>query len=229
MIIQNQDSPYPFICIEQDTNLTQIVVALTELRARPAVRSIAIQIDKTFITEHIKEVFQQFNFSLLEEETEIKVTRDLSGIISANISSLSWIQFKTFNEAGLQPFLEVAQGISSVRRLKTEEGMLYLQREYFNPNVWLVGFCEQKAICMILGQVQNNKGTCLYLGLIDSYHGKGLGQALFEKALELLRANGARTYFDSTSKKNTPMKRIFEKAGCRVQAELLTYISGDAP
>ena len=66
-------------------------------------------------------------------------------------------------------------------------------------------------------------GILLYIGLLPSMRGRGLGRALHAEALWLLGSHGVRRYEDATARDNRAMRRIFERAGCRTDGRVLLF------
>lgn len=64
-------------------------------------------------------------------------------------------------------------------------------------------------------------GTLSYLGLLPELRGQGLGLHVHRHGFARLRALGAQRYHGGTSASNLPMRRLFERHGCRVLRELV--------
>jgi len=62
-----------------------------------------------------------------------------------------------------------------------------------------------------------------HLGLVPEARGQGYGLALLLEVLHRARAAGATSYVGSTSRKNRPMRRLFELAGCGRPLERLVF------
>ncbi|MHC5012434.1 MAG: GNAT family N-acetyltransferase [Planctomycetota bacterium] len=66
--------------------------------------------------------------------------------------------------------------------------------------------------------------TLQYLGLVPEARGRGHGRALLLTVLHEARGEGAAHYVGSTSVTNAPMRRVFERIGCRPAGSRHVYV-----
>jgi ribosomal protein S18 acetylase RimI-like enzyme len=117
----------------------------------------------------------------------------------------------------------IARGPSGKRHEHELDDFLALAAGAGEPDVslWRVAYHGSELAGIALGlrePAQPLLGRLLYLGLLPWARGRGLGRALYDEALWLLRSAGARRYRDATDIENEPMRRLlchagFERAG----------------
>ena len=88
-----------------------------------------------------------------------------------------------------------------------------------------IGLLEGEAAALVIAQVQPSTGwaSITQLGLQSSFRGRGLGAYLHRHGFDMLRAQGGTYYRDGTSIANAPMRRLFEKHGCREYARMTDW------
>jgi RimJ/RimL family protein N-acetyltransferase len=90
--------------------------------------------------------------------------------------------------------------------------------DLFRPDRWWTVDDDSGPVGVVLPQAfSTEKGTLFYLGVLPHRRGVGLGRALHAQGLHLLAAQGLRRYVGSTDLRNEPMRRVFERNGCRVK------------
>ncbi|WP_409253275.1 GNAT family N-acetyltransferase [Bacillus sp. SCS-153A] len=73
-----------------------------------------------------------------------------------------------------------------------------------------------------------SEGRIFYFGITPEYRGLGLGSIIHKFALTSLRQElKADSYIGSTDSDNLPMKRVFEKNGCRKVETIEIYSQGE--
>jgi ribosomal protein S18 acetylase RimI-like enzyme len=88
-----------------------------------------------------------------------------------------------------------------------------------------VGLLEGALAALVIAQVQTSTGwaSITQLGLHGNFRGRGLGAYVHRHGFDMLRAQGGAYYRDGTSLANTPMRRLFEKHGCREYARMTDW------
>lgn len=88
-----------------------------------------------------------------------------------------------------------------------------------------VGLVDGAPAALVIAQVQTSTGwgSITQLGLHGDFRGRGLGAFVHRHGFDMLRAQGGTYYRDGTSLANAPMRRLFEKHGCREYARMTDW------
>jgi hypothetical protein len=80
-----------------------------------------------------------------------------------------------------------------------------------------IGVCEGQMAAAVVAYARPETGwsTILYMGVIPSLRGRGLGAFVHRHGFAMLRALGGATYHGGTSARNGAMLHLFEVHGCR--------------
>jgi hypothetical protein len=87
----------------------------------------------------------------------------------------------------------------------------------YHPENWLVAFLNDTPIGVVFPTKwydQPEGGSISFITVFTNEQGKGYGNILHAKGLEMLVGMGVTKYVGSTVTSNIPMLRIFEKNGC---------------
>jgi ribosomal protein S18 acetylase RimI-like enzyme len=94
-----------------------------------------------------------------------------------------------------------------------------------NKEGWKVSFLDRKPFGVILPDpLSDGTGSFCHISVLPKFRGRGLGKALLEEGLTLLKVRGVSTYIGSTAKTNKPMIRVFRKAGCKKLTERIEFV-----
>jgi putative RNA 2'-phosphotransferase len=129
--------------------------------------------------------------------------------------------YRSMAMAGEEPFVRL---LREVQKESLERGDGDARREFdrlsslepFTPNTWVMALDLNTPVGLVLVQVDEDlrAGNLLYVGVVPSHRGKGIGRALHEKGLSLLRGHRVTSYTGYSDVQNEPMARIFEENGC---------------
>jgi len=124
-----------FIFIDQVTDIEYLMI---ELYHRNDLISLALQVSSAYLIKNkqIQNIINKYGLELDEEELQYQ--KDISGIDFDKILLDSSITFRNFEQVGYEPFLEVSQNTSEIKRLNTLAAFKYLQKEDFNAKLWEV-------------------------------------------------------------------------------------------
>lgn len=88
-----------------------------------------------------------------------------------------------------------------------------------------VGLLDGAPAALVIAQIQATTGwaSITQLGLQSSFRGRSLGAYVHRHGFDMLRAQGGTYYRDGTSLANAPMRRLFEKHGCREYARMTDW------
>ncbi|MBF0298925.1 MAG: GNAT family N-acetyltransferase [Oligoflexia bacterium] len=188
IIVKEFSVGYPFILPEPCCPLIELKNVVTTTLKRSDLISPAIQLSNKH-DQSLHNYLLECKF--IVDETEVLYERDLVNYNQLVVFEDEY-KFLNFEECGSAPFLEVTNNVSSIRRMKTQEGLKNLQGDYFDPRLWIVAYLAEKPIGIILCEInkKNNHGTIVYISVIDSYQNKGIGKKLHLKALALLKEFG---------------------------------------
>lgn len=83
----------------------------------------------------------------------------------------------------------------------------------FDPALWeLVQVDGQLAACLLLSRVSDGEGLdVVYMGVVPSWRGRGVGELLLRRALVQCRARGARRLTAVVDERNGPARRLYER------------------
>lgn len=88
-----------------------------------------------------------------------------------------------------------------------------------------IGLLQGAPAALVIAQVQLSTGwaAITQLGLASNVRGRRLGAYVHRHGFDMLRAQGGTYYRDGTSLANAPMRRLFEKHGCREYARMTDW------
>jgi ribosomal protein S18 acetylase RimI-like enzyme len=88
-----------------------------------------------------------------------------------------------------------------------------------------LGLIDDVPAALVIAQIQTSTGwaSITQLGLHSNFRGRGFGAYVHRHGFDMLRAQGGTYYRDGTSLANTPMRRLFEKHGCREYARMTDW------
>lgn len=217
---------FPLLIVGEDDQVTDIEYLMIELYHRNDLISLALQVSSAYLIKNkqIQNIINKYGLELDEEELQYQ--KDISGIDFDKILLDSSITFRNFEQVGYEPFLEVSQNTSEIKRLNTLAAFKYLQKEDFNAKLWEVAYVGTQLCGMVLGQVYAEKklGTIQYIAVCDKFKGKKLGKKLFAKALSNLKNCGAEIYRDGTEPTNHPMLGLFEWLDCELISHNMIFV-----
>jgi GNAT superfamily N-acetyltransferase len=100
-----------------------------------------------------------------------------------------------------------------------------VERAGKNKEGWKVAFLDGRPFGVILPNPRSDgTGSFQHISVLPKSRGRGLGKALLEEGLTLLKVRGVSTYIGSTAKTNKPMIRVFRKSGCRKLTERVEFV-----
>lgn len=95
----------------------------------------------------------------------------------------------------------------------------------FDPSLWeLVRVGNQPAGCLLLSRVAQGAWLdVVYMGVVPSQRGRGVGELLLRRALVHCRRTGARRLTVVVDDRNAPARRLYERFGMRPLARRDAY------
>jgi hypothetical protein len=86
-----------------------------------------------------------------------------------------------------------------------------------NPDCVHVGLCEGKAAALVVAQINPKTGwsRIMYMGIIPTFRGKGLGTWVHRHGFEMMKAQGGTLYHGGTLVQNKKMIKLFLSNGCK--------------
>lgn len=95
----------------------------------------------------------------------------------------------------------------------------------FDPTLWeLARVDDQLAGCLLLSRVAQGVWLdVVYMGVVPSQRGRGVGELLLRRAVEHCRRTGARRLTVVVDDRNVPARRLYERFGMRRVAQRDAY------
>ena len=113
--------------------------------------------------------------------------------------------------------------------LRTPEDILEGHRRggRFDPSLWTILRLDGRAAgAVLLNPSPNLAGSELvYLGLVPSARGRGLGRSLLECALEIAARRGDRAIMLAVDEENAPAQRLYRASGFRRTARRVAFVA----
>lgn len=95
----------------------------------------------------------------------------------------------------------------------------YLQEEglYTDKDCIQIAYVNNIPCALLIAQAEPSTGwgTITYMGVHPNFRRQGLGAWVQRQGIELLRKQGGLEYHGGTNFNNLPMRRVFEKNGCK--------------
>ena len=107
---------FPLLIVGEDDQVTDIEYLMIELYHRNDLISLALQVSSAYLIKNkqIQNIINKYGLELDEEELQYQ--KDISGIDFDKILLDSSITFRNFEQVGYEPFLEVSQNTSEIKR-----------------------------------------------------------------------------------------------------------------
>lgn len=89
--------------------------------------------------------------------------------------------------------------------------------EAFDPRTWWLAYLDGALAGFVFPQMypdEKTLGSVWHIGVLPKFRRRGFGKILHARALETLRALGAKYYVGSTEPNNPAMMRVFLANGC---------------
>jgi len=212
---------YPFLVPAKGCSKEEFSDGIVDILERDNLISIAVQLNNKQLVE-FNDILKANSFSLAEEEKQYEL--NFNEVEIQNPEELSKYSIKSYYDIGIEPFLEVTNHVSQTKRLKTEEGLKFMQRGNFNPKLWGVVYASDRPIALILCSIEDDGiGKVQYVAVIDEFQGKGIGKSIHKRAIILLKEHGAKLYRGGTSSDNKAMIKVFNNNGCKYIDSVYIY------
>jgi ribosomal protein S18 acetylase RimI-like enzyme len=102
-----------------------------------------------------------------------------------------------------------------------------IRQEIADGTVWELAFAEDRAIGFLsISRDDDGRAKLHKLYLDTQSHGRGYGQQLIERAVEIARELGASGIWLQVNKQNTRAIRAYERAGFHLEKEAVFDIGG---
>jgi GNAT superfamily N-acetyltransferase len=173
-------------------------------------------------TEHVPVQLAQSGFAPVERTLDFR--RSLAGVSHPRRRRFTFRRFAEVGRAGLRVLLAHLWpdgfgplGLTPAGELDEFLDLASPPGRQADTRLWRIAHLDGVAVGVILGlhpPVTPDTGVLLFIGLVPEARGRGLGTALHEEALWLLRGSGAAIYKDSAAETNHRMRRILDRAGC---------------
>ncbi len=97
----------------------------------------------------------------------------------------------------------------------------------FDPSLWSILRLDGRPAGAVLLNPAPHAGGCelVYLGLVPSARGRGLGRALLERAIDGSASRGDRAIMLAVDEENAPAQRLYKGAGFRRTARRLAFVA----
>lgn len=85
-----------------------------------------------------------------------------------------------------------------------------------------VGFLDNKPVALVVAQVIKVSGwsRISYMGIVPNFRNQGLGKWVHQQGFKMMKNQGGKTYHGGTHSDNFPMRKLFEKHGCKFSSEM---------